>query len=68
MSNPEELAAEEQGGSHSSFNEHLKENTASGEQFEAQISSAAFKVGAERFKHTIGMMCVREPRVLPSVQ
>ena len=47
MSNPEEPAAEEQGDSQSSFNEHLKENTASGEQFEAQISSAAFKVGAE---------------------
>lgn len=59
MSNPEEPAAEEQGDSNSSFNEHLKENTASGEQFEARISSAVFKVG---------MMCVREPRVLPSVQ
>ncbi|XP_057637944.1 TP53-binding protein 1 isoform X2 [Chionomys nivalis] len=29
VSNPEEPAAEEQGDSHSSFNEHLKENTAS---------------------------------------
>lgn len=47
MSNPEEPAAEEQGDSPSSFNEHLKENTASGEQSEAQISAAVFKVGAE---------------------
>lgn len=46
MSNPEEPVAEEPEDSHSSFNDHLKENKPAGEQVKAQMSSSGFQGGS----------------------
>lgn len=64
MSNPEQTAAE-QGDSNSSFNEHLKDNKASGEQLKAWPSFAVFKaLLGQNYLNIQLSLCVRKPSSL----